>query len=318
MQPTANSAASKKALVRSLALAMLVALAIPAIANAQIEITLKNTFIEKYKNRATIDATFTVDKAHARPNPASKDGDLHVAGRAPEIQLATVAEIMNAKLEQDAVVAIHQAESSGDPIKLTGAWRIWCEHSGSDEQTQGEALEPFGTTNPPHVFEIHPITSIQGKPILDSLQDIAGFTKKDADTAFARYEGMECEIQRGKTTTKIITRGLGFNYAEFWIEILDKQQHVIPDGRTLYANVLNGAGDADVDIVATKRRMVFVAGSKPELAVRSLHAGDQMHVIGIPRIDLSLVSYRTRNAARKPEMLKWHLPYEMIIVAVLE
>jgi len=36
----------------------------------QTTITLKNSFIEKYKNKATISATYTIDKAHAKPNPA--------------------------------------------------------------------------------------------------------------------------------------------------------------------------------------------------------------------------------------------------------
>src|SRR5438067_2867868 len=62
-----------------------------------IHITLRNAFITEYKNRATIDTTYTVDKAHPHPNPASKDGDLHIAGRAPEAGLPIVAEIMNAK-----------------------------------------------------------------------------------------------------------------------------------------------------------------------------------------------------------------------------
>ena len=51
---------------------------------ADTQITLKNSFIEKYKNRATITATYTVDAAHKKPNPASKDGDMHIAGRARE------------------------------------------------------------------------------------------------------------------------------------------------------------------------------------------------------------------------------------------
>jgi hypothetical protein len=45
---------------------------------AEISITLKNSFIEKYKNRATIDAKFSVDHSNGRPNPASKDGDMLV------------------------------------------------------------------------------------------------------------------------------------------------------------------------------------------------------------------------------------------------
>jgi hypothetical protein len=70
--------------------------AFPGLACAQITITLKNSFIEQYKDKVTISASFTVDKAHKKPNAPSKDGDMHVAGRADEIGLPTVAEIMNA------------------------------------------------------------------------------------------------------------------------------------------------------------------------------------------------------------------------------
>ena len=49
---------------------------------ANIEITLKNDFIEQFKDRATISVSFVVDKAHRHPNPPKNDGDLHAAGRA--------------------------------------------------------------------------------------------------------------------------------------------------------------------------------------------------------------------------------------------
>lgn len=75
----------------------------------EIEITLNNDFIEQYRDRATISASFVVDKAHPRPNPPKNDGDLHAAGRAPEIGLATVAEIMNAASQKAAVDQIHKA-----------------------------------------------------------------------------------------------------------------------------------------------------------------------------------------------------------------
>jgi hypothetical protein len=64
--------------------------------HAEIEIVLQNDFIEHYKDRATIDVNYVVDRAHEHPNPGAKDGDLHVAGRAEEVKLPIVAEIMNA------------------------------------------------------------------------------------------------------------------------------------------------------------------------------------------------------------------------------
>lgn len=55
-----------------LGIALLVLVLLPAGVSAQIEITLKNSFIEKFKNRVTVDTTFTVDKAHKKPNPPKK------------------------------------------------------------------------------------------------------------------------------------------------------------------------------------------------------------------------------------------------------
>jgi len=115
---------------------------------ANIEITLNNDFIEQYKDRATISASFVVDKAHPRPNPPKNDGDLHAAGRAPGIGLPIVAEIMNAASQKPALDAIHRAENSGNPTGLTSVWRPWCEHGGNSQQAQGASLEPFNTTNP--------------------------------------------------------------------------------------------------------------------------------------------------------------------------
>src|SRR5712692_3144498 len=134
-------------------------IALPTL-HAEITITLKKDFIEKFKNRATIDATYTVDKAHQKPNPPSKDGDIHVAGRAPEIGLAAVAEVMNAAGQPKALALVKDAQGSGTPVKMTGAWRIWCEHGGDVEHIQGDPLDPFLTTNPPHVFEIHPLLTL--------------------------------------------------------------------------------------------------------------------------------------------------------------
>jgi hypothetical protein len=133
---------------------------------ANIEITLKNDFIEQYKDQATISVSYTVDKAHPHPNPPKKDGDLHAAGRADEVGLPIVAEIMNASSQKTAVDAIHRAEGSGNPIHITGVWRLWCEHGGDSKQIQGEPLQPFDTTNPPHVFQIHPITNFNTTSII--------------------------------------------------------------------------------------------------------------------------------------------------------
>jgi hypothetical protein len=296
-----------------LGIGLLILLVLPVVARSQIEITLKNSFIEKQKNRATIDATFTVDKAHKHPNPGSKDGDLHIAGRAPEIGLAIVAEIMNAKDEDTAVALIHSVEGKNTPIKLSGVWRLWCEHGGESKQVQGAKLAPFDTTNPDHVFEIHPITSLNGESIVESLKPINGFQPKDAETAFISYENKKSQIiaNAQKKTTTIITSMAGFNYVEFRIELNDDPA-AVADGTMVFAKVM----DLNEEILVQNRRMVFVKGTAPEAAVKSLKKGDQLHVLGVPRIDLALVSFRTKHAKDKPGILNWNLPYEMLIVGV--
>src|SRR5438270_7348420 len=135
----------------ALALALLPgALLLPAAARADIQITLQDSFIEKYKDRATLDATYTVDKAHPRANPPAKDGDLHAAGRAPEIGLAAVAEVMNAAAQPDALDLIHQAERGGQPLAVRGVWRLWCEHGGDSQHLQGQQQRPLPPPHPTH------------------------------------------------------------------------------------------------------------------------------------------------------------------------
>ncbi|MBI1746789.1 MAG: hypothetical protein HYR55_09400 [Acidobacteria bacterium] len=118
-----------------LSLLLLLVFSFPA--HAEIQIILKNSFIEQFKNRATIEASYTVVKAHAHPNPPSKDGDMHIAGTAPEVGLPMVAEIMNAAKQSAAVERIHQVEGTGQAIRLSGVWRLWCEHGGDSRQEQG-------------------------------------------------------------------------------------------------------------------------------------------------------------------------------------
>jgi len=285
----------------------------PLAAFAQIEITLRNPFIEKYKDRTTIDATFTVDKAHRTPNPPAKDGDMHIAGRAPQIGLATVAEIMNAAAESSAVALVHRVEGTGDTVHITGAWRIWCEHAGIAAQVQGAKLVPFTTTNPPHVFEIHPIIQLGATPVVDSWVPIDGYTPKEAGAAFLNYENRRSQISVNakRNMTTITTTMAGYNYVEFKM-VLNGDQKQVEDGRFVMAQVL----DLQDELLVHNRRMVFVKGTAPEQKVQTLQAGDTLHVLGIPRIDLALVSYRVRNRATRPDALTWSLPYEIVVVAV--
>jgi hypothetical protein len=285
---------------------------VSSVATAQTQITLNNSFIERYKHRATIDTTFTIDKALPQPHAAKDDGDIHIAGRASEIGLATVAEIMNAISETAAVGRIHQLEGTSQTIKLSGAWRIWCEHGGQTAHTQGAPLSAFTSSNPDHIFEVHPVTQLADASLLEDLKPIDGYQPKEADRAFQAYENVRCRIIPHGHTTTIDTEMAGFNYVEFWLELLNDQQFPVSDGTMAFASVL----DANGDLLVRKRRMVFIKGSAPEQKLKMMKKGDTLHVLGIPRISLALLSWRVKNAQAKPEVLTWNLPYEIIIVGV--
>jgi hypothetical protein len=287
----------------------------PSANNGNINITLKKSFIKDFKDRVTIDADFIVDKAHPHPNPPAKDGDMHVAGRDPKIGLPIVAEIMNAKFQTSAVNRVHAVEGKGEPLKLSGAWRIWCEHAGTKAQVQGKALTPFTTTNPDHVFEIHPITKIDNISLVSSFVPIKGFPTKDAHDAFVNYENVRCLIKPNADTLTLTTNMAGYNYVEFILE-LNETPVTLEDGLA----ALCKTRDLEGELLIRNRRMLFVKGTAPAEKVAPLKAGNRLHVLGIPRIDLALVSWRVDHADdpeyKAEEPLKWNLPYEMLIVAV--
>src|ERR1700674_1724355 len=145
-----------------------------------------------------------------------------------------------------------------------------------------------------------------------SFQPIAGFTYKDAARAFHSYEQLASHITSGDGTTTITTRMAGYNYVEFVVRLNEEPTHLLADGLSLKAAILDTGGD----LLVNERRMVVAAGTAPYARIKTMHKGEALHVVGIPRIDLSLVSWRVANSPRVAGVLDWSLPYEMVLVAV--
>ncbi len=278
----------------------------------RVEIEIERPFLERYKDRVTIDTTFTVDKVMSRPLPPSLDGDLHFAGRAPEVGLPVVGEIVNAATRKDAVELAHEIANGGQAARISGVWRIWPEHAKRAEEEQGEALEPFETTNPDHVFEIHPVTRIKGLGLHDTYKPVVGFKPGAAKRTLAIYEAAKCTIRIKPTTVSIVSETGLFNDVEFVMEVAADAQVVAPGGRFVMASAL----DLDGTPLVERLRVVFTAGTAPERAVRRLARGDRLHVYGIPRVDLSEVSRRVAAAVSDPSVLTRNLPYEIIVIGV--
>jgi hypothetical protein len=263
-------------LKRALARSVLTATAVLwiAAAHAEISVTLKNSFIEKYKNRATIDAQFVVDHSKGKANAPSADGDMHASGRdAANIGLATVAEIMNARDHKNAIDATVAAEGTGQPIAISGAWRIWNEHGGDNTFTQGKPLAAAQTTNPDHVFEIHPITKVGSISLLDSFKEIPGYQPKQPDVAFPHYDQVRSKIIPRKTTTTIVSAGIGYNYVKFQMVLAEKPFRA-EDGALAKAEI----HDLDGHMLLRSKRMIFVKDTPPEVAVRDKGAGTCLRV----------------------------------------
>lgn len=280
----------------------------------EIEMELDKSFIEMFKDRVTIDATFTVDKAMRVPNGAELDGDLHFAGTTPQIALLTVAEMANAASFPRAVELVKRADSTGKPLSISGVWRLWPEHSGSTKVEQGKLVAPPDTYRPNHVFEVHPVTRVNQISLLDSFTPVAGFSPGDARETFPIYEKTVCKLLVKEKTISVVTRKGLYNDVEFVMEIADDQPMVVADGRFVMASALDMKGA----VLAEHVRTVFAKGTAPERAVRRLRKGARLHVFGMPRVSFAEVLRRVRDSARDPGQLTRSLPYEIVIIGVFK
>ena len=283
---------------------------------AQIVINLKSDFVKQFQDSVTIDANFRVD-VFSPIHSAKQDGDIHVAGTAPEIGMLAVAEVMNAKTERNgAVKTLTDAKGSDTPVAITGAWRIWSEHGGQQEYQQGADVPVATSSGEAHVFEIHPVTKVNGRDVSHTLEPIPGYTYKDATDAFQLYERTKSRISEADGMVTISTEQAGYNYAQFVAKLLG-DPFDMKGGTGVMASILDESGD----LLITERRLVFVGGTPPEQIVKGKHKGDAIEVVGIPRVSLKLVEWRLTHQDDprcKHECLTWNIPYEMIVAAVTD
>jgi hypothetical protein len=282
-------------------------------------LTLSAEFVKKVKNTATLPIHLQVDahltKAHTIGR-SGDDGDIRMAGRADEVKLPLVAEIMNAGVPaQAADVDKIDSSSPGDSFEVTGVWRIWFEHPSPGDQIQGDTVEIPANSNPDHIFEIHPITNFDkdeiGKTSLVQIEKNGKtYEAYPASTAFPAYEKLRATISGADNAITITSPKAGYNYAEFVMELAGKATKG-DNGFFALANVFDVA-DPETPVTADVRRMVFAENTDPADQVQRLPKGGRLHVLGIPRVNLAEV-----EAIATGDAVDTLLPYEMVIVAVL-
>ncbi|HTL05711.1 MAG TPA: hypothetical protein VL241_08180 [Gemmatimonadales bacterium] len=274
-------------------------------------IQLDRSFLERYKDRVTITASFTVDNTMEKPNPHLLDGDLHIAGRAPEIGLRLVAEILNADSAFRAMAVVQRAESTHVAVPMTGVWRLWPEHALIPEQ-QGNAVPVLTTPNPDHIFELHPVTRVGGVGVQQTFHPVEGYRPGNAKHTFAIYEEATCELTVHPERVTLKLSNWLYNDVHFLLEVGRQRPLVVSDGRFVTGSAL----DTDGNLLVAGLRLVLVAGTAPERAIRALAPGSRVHVWGLPRVSFAELSRRIAQSAADPAVLKGKLPYEIVVLGV--
>ena len=283
------------------------------LAPERVRIQIRRDFLERYKNRVTIDTRFMVDAVAGSPNPAAFDGDLHFAGRAPEIGFRLVGEIKNAADADSAVALIRRAARLQRPLAISGAWRIWPEHSLGAREEQDQPLRPLESPYPDHVFEVHPVTRVEGRSLLSTFKVLEGYKPGSAEKTLESYQEARCNLLSAGDRVTFETSSWLYNDVHFIMEIAEAEHLVAPDGRFVIARALDRD---DGKVLVPNLRMVFVAGSEPERVVRGKRAGDRLHVWGLPRLDLSEMSRRMAEGPVGAAPLPGSLPYEIVVIGI--
>ncbi len=295
----------------------ILSLGLAAVAARAETLTLSKSFVEKYKNAATITVNLRVDEALQKPHrikSGGDDGDIHMAGRDDIIRLPLVVEMMNAAGQSVALSDLKKV-TGGGPVGVTGVWRIWFEHLGRAPQIQGSPVAAPDDSNPAHLFEIHPVTVFDGNDVAQSFQPIPNYQAYDAAKAFSFYEKVPASIRATGTAISIASGSGKYNYAEFVMERVGAIKAGDGKGIFVLADIYDKE-DGEEKINASPRRMVFVDGTPAAEQVKKLAKGERLHVLGIPRVNLAEVSAIAAQSGTK--LFSGTLPYEMIVVAVLE
>jgi hypothetical protein len=293
------------------AVALFLGLALPVA--AQTQLVLKRTWATNVQNLVSISIEMEVDHTLPQPHPAGKccsaDGDIHFSGRSSDVGLPMVAEIMNAATEPRALQDI-KAAANGTTVPLTGVWRLWFEHAG-ENQVQGKNVPVPTDTNPPHVFEIHPVSQFGSDSVASSFSPVAKLLPYAGSEAFPKYQNQLVTLQSTATSITISSKDIGYNYTHFVMQLAGTPVKSDDGGFLAMAKIMENDEDPILD---TPVRVVFAPGTPPAQTIASEKAGAQFHVMGIPRINLNQVLKILTTKGPGPIQVK--LPYEMVIVAI--
>lgn len=298
-------------------------------ASAQSTITLRRSFVDSFCNRLTISAAYNVWFSHPRPNAAKDDGDIHVSGYDNKIGMPVVAEIMNAAEQPEAMNLLKSQAGNGTPnnpkINIAGVWRLWPEHMGpkGNHFYQGMHLTAEEitkkTTNPDHVFEIHPVTKVATLDVRNSLHEIQGYEPWYAWYVLQQIAKKSFTISSDKHSISFTTKQTPYNYVDTWIKM--DSVWTVKDGAFAICTILDYDYEHGHDIsqktIAHSIRVGFVKGTAPYDEALAKHNSGVLHVLATTRINLAIVSARESMSHTDPAALTLPLPVELVAVGII-
>jgi hypothetical protein len=283
-------------------------------------VRLRNAFITKFKNRATVDGLpFRVDHVKQKVNTigsGGEDGDAHMSGRpGPEVALPMVAEIVNAR-DGESQLAYKKAkpmDGQSQAVTISGVWRLWFEHPPDVVVVQGQTVPMPGDTNPDHIFEIHPLTEFDGQKMPGAFVPVPGYTAYTATKAFGAYEKLVFRVKKNASFTTISSTTVGFNYTEFDATLAGTPIDV-NDAIFASVNVLSKKNGAAV--TAEPRRLVFTKGTAAADKFLAAHPvkGTAIKVLGIPRVNLDALMDKAEDTPGQEVAVRG--AYEIIVVGM--
>ncbi|HEU5219523.1 MAG TPA: hypothetical protein VFU23_12765, partial [Gemmatimonadales bacterium] len=223
-----------------------------------------------------------------------------------------VGEIANATEADSAVALVKRAARLHRTLPLAGAWRLWPEHALGAPEAQGRPVPPLENPYPDHVFEVHPVTRVDGINLLTTVHAVDGYRAGAAKRTFGIYQGAGCVLRATRTTVTFDTPPSLYNDVHFLMEVSRGGQQEVEGGRFVTGSAL----DLDGNLLVEKLRMVFIAGTAPERLVRQARPGARFHVWALPRVSFAEVSRRIRAVPGDSVVVEGPLPYELVILGV--
>ncbi len=301
-----------------------------AVTSPAFSLVLRNSFVQAYRDRATMAVDFKVVGAQTTAHSVRKDGEVHLSGTATypdggeDVGFATVAEIMHADQYEGPGGLLRWIEAEGKAgraIPMRGVWRIWGEHGDRGTLRQGIYPAPASwnpVTNPAHVFELHPVTSLKRDGVeisfLRDFKPLPGFLDpgdvQRTRGAFGYLQRSRCTITPGPLTTTLAGTQHRYNFLGFTAAI-KAQPRSGPGGDALFAraDIFDQTAAPGEAPLAKDIRLVLVPGTPPAAAARAWRAGSRVHAVGFARISLPPVAAVIRTG--RPATGR--IPYELIV-----